>query len=84
MAVTLIIEDESQFVLLPNPTFKNADTSPFSAGPVAEATAILDRPDHIDMLFTDIGLRDDLQARLELAKVAVERRRSQNPSPDKP
>jgi CheY-like chemotaxis protein len=45
-----------------------------SASTNAEASAILEGDEHIDVLFTDLGLREDLQAGLELAKLAVERR----------
>ena len=45
-----------------------------SAAAVTQATAILEDVQPLDLLFTDIGLGDDLQAGLELARAAVERR----------
>ena len=74
MAVVLIIEDEAQVLLLAESYLQEHGHETFSASTVAEGLAILHRPDKIDVLFTDIGLRDDLQAGLELAKAAVEHR----------
>jgi two-component system cell cycle sensor histidine kinase/response regulator CckA len=74
MAVVLIVEDEAQVLLLAESYLQEHGHETFSAGTLAEASAILARPDKIDVLFTDIGLRDDLQAGLELAKTAVEHR----------
>lgn len=74
MAVVLIVEDEAQVLFLAKSYLEEHGHKAFSAGTVAEASAILDRPDKIDVLFTDIGLRDDLQAGLDLAKMAAARR----------
>jgi len=71
MAVVLIIEDEAQVLLLAESYLQEHGHETFSARTVAEGSAILARPDKIDVLFTDIGLRDDLQAGLELARAAV-------------
>jgi DNA-binding NtrC family response regulator len=71
MAIVLIVEDEAQVLLLAESYLQEHGHETFSASTVAEASAILERPDKIDVLFTDIGLRDDLQAGLELAKSAV-------------
>ncbi len=74
MAVVLIVEDEAQVLLLAESYLQEHGHETFSASTMAEASAILERPNKVDVLFTDLGLRDDLQAGLELAKAAVERR----------
>ena len=76
MAIVLIVEDEAQVLLLAESYLQEQGHETLSASAIAEASAILEGPDKIDVLFTDIGLRDDLQAGLELAKLAVERRPS--------
>jgi DNA-binding NtrC family response regulator len=73
MAVVLIVEDEPQVLVLAESYLQENGHQTFSASTLAEASAILERPDKIDVLFTDIGLRDDQQAGLELAKLAAER-----------
>ena len=45
-----------------------------SASSINEANAILEKDEQIDVLFTDIGLKDDHEAGLTLATAAVERR----------
>ena len=74
MAVVLIVEDEAQVLLLAGSYLQEHGHETLSASTIAEGSAILEGSDKIDVLFTDIGLRDDLQAGLELAKLAVEQR----------
>jgi CheY-like chemotaxis protein len=74
LAVVLIVEDEAQVLLLAQSYLEEHGHKTFSASTNAEASAILDGDEHIDVLFTDLGLRENLQAGLELAKLAVERR----------
>src|SRR5579863_8235005 len=78
MAIVLIVEDEALVLLLAESYLQEQGHETLSASTIAEASAILERPDKIDVLFTDIGLRDDLQAGLELAKSGVERRAGLN------
>jgi hypothetical protein len=70
----LIVEDEAQVLILAESCLQEHGHQTRSASTIPEASAILDGADKTDVLFTDIGLRDDLQAGLELAKLAVERR----------
>jgi CheY-like chemotaxis protein len=42
-----------------------------SASTVTEASALIEKNDKLDLLFTDIGLKDDLEAGLNLAVAAV-------------
>ena len=45
-----------------------------SASTIPEALALLDSKEPIDVLFTDIGLKGEIHASLELAKEAVKHR----------
>jgi CheY-like chemotaxis protein len=74
MAVVLVVEDEAQVLVLAESYLEEHGHRTFSAANVDQALAIIDGPEQIDVLFTDIGLNDNLQAGLELAKEAVERR----------
>ena len=73
MAAILIVEDEAQVLLLAESYLEENGHQTFSASTSAEALAILEGEQPIDVLFTDLGLREELQAGLELAKSAVER-----------
>ena len=74
MALVLIVEDEPQVLVLAESCLHEYGHRTLSASTVAEASAILEKDQEIEVLFTDLGLRDDTQAGLELAKQAVERR----------
>ena len=74
MAVVLIVEDEAQVLLLAESYLQEHGHETYSASTTAEALAILEQEPNIEILFTDLGLRDDPQAGLELAKSAKERR----------
>jgi DNA-binding NtrC family response regulator len=74
MALILIVEDEAQILILAESYLQEHGHQTLSASSLSEALAILDSEQPIDLLFTDLGLRDNLQAGLELAKQAVERR----------
>lgn len=76
MATILIVEDEVQVLVWAESYLQEHGHQTLTASTISEASAILDGPDKIDALFTDIGLRDDLEAGLKLAKVAIERRPS--------
>ncbi len=74
MAVVLIVEDEEQVRVLAESYLQEQGHQTVSAATAEEALAALDVTEHVDLLFTDIGLHGDLHAGLELAKQAVERR----------
>jgi DNA-binding NtrC family response regulator len=76
MAVVLIVEDDAQVLMLAESYLQEQGNRTFSACTVAEALAVMDNADKIDVLFTDIGLKGDLEAGLELAKQAVARQPS--------
>ena len=74
MAAILVVEDEAQVLLLAESYLEEHGHKTLSAATVTQATAIIEDDQPLDLLFTDIGLGDDLQAGLELARAAVERR----------
>ena len=75
MAVVLIVEDEEQVRVLAESYLQEQGHQTVSAATADEALAALEASEHVDLLFTDIGLHGDIQAGIELAKRAVERRR---------
>jgi DNA-binding response OmpR family regulator len=68
------VEDEVQVLILAESYLEEHGHKTLSAATVTQATAIIEDDQPLDLLFTDIGLGDDLQAGLELARAAVERR----------
>ena len=74
MAVVLIVEDKGLVRDFAGWCLADHGHQTLSASTVDEALAILDRVQHIDVLFTDIALKADIHAGLDLAKQAVERR----------
>jgi CheY-like chemotaxis protein len=74
MAVVLIVEDEVQVLVLTESYLQELGHKTLSAATAAEALAIIETEQAIDVLFIDIGLHDDLQAGLELAKTAAQSR----------
>jgi|SRR5580692_6421402 DNA-binding NtrC family response regulator len=76
MAVILIVEDEDQVRVLAESCLQEQGHQTVSAATAEEALALLDVTERVDLLFTDIGLHDDIRAGLDLAKQAVERRPS--------
>jgi len=66
MALVLIVEDEEQVRVLAESYLREQGHRTLSAG-------TKDTADGVDVLFADIGLRDDIQGGLHLAKEAVER-----------
>ena len=60
MSVVLIVEDETQVLILAESVLQEAGYETISASTVAEALAIVESPDQqIDLLFTDLGLGDE-------------------------
>ena len=74
MAVVLIVEDEIQVLVLTESCLQELSHKTLSAATAAEALAIIETEQAIDVLFIDIGLHSDLQAGLELAKKAAQSR----------
>jgi DNA-binding NtrC family response regulator len=72
MAVILVVEDEALILILATSYLEEQGHMTLTAGTLEQALALIDSDNEIDVLFTDIGLMDDPQAGLELAKQAVE------------
>ena len=72
MAVVLVVEDEDQVRVLAESYLQQHGHQTRSASTVPEALALLDSGELIDVRFTDIGLKGDIHAGLELAKEARE------------
>jgi CheY-like chemotaxis protein len=73
-ARVLIVEDEEQVRVLAESYLREQGHSTLSAATSVEALAALDVGDEIDLLFVDIGLRDDHYGGLNLAKEARQRK----------
>ena len=73
MAKVLIVEDEEQVRVLAESYLREQGHSTLSAATSTEALAVLGVADGVDLLFVDIGLRDDPHAGLNLAKEARQR-----------
>jgi DNA-binding NtrC family response regulator len=73
MAIILIVEDEDQVRVLAESYLREQGHQTVSAATAEEALAVFDVVERIDVLFTDIVLKGDVHAGLELAKKAVER-----------
>ncbi len=74
MARVLIVEDEEQVRVLAESYLREQGHHTLSAATTVVALAALDVADGVDLLFTDIGLHDDLHGGLNLAKDARRRR----------
>jgi two-component system cell cycle sensor histidine kinase/response regulator CckA len=74
MAAILIVEDETQVRVLTESYLRDQGHATLSAANIEEAMAVLELPQEIDLLFTDIGLQGDVQAGLTLSQRAIERR----------
>ena len=74
MAVVLIVEDEKQVRVLAESFLQEAGHETRSAGTTAEALAIIESDQQIDLLFIDMALLDGHEAGLELAQTATKAR----------
>jgi DNA-binding NtrC family response regulator len=73
MALVLIVEDEEQVRVLAESILQEHGHKTLSAGTTEQAIALLEGGDKVELLFTDLGLHEDLQAGLALAQEAVKR-----------
>jgi DNA-binding NtrC family response regulator len=79
MAVILVVEDEEQVRVMVESILIDIGHQTLSAATIAQALAVIQTDQPIDLLFTDIGLAPDVAAGLahpglELAQQAVELR----------
>jgi CheY-like chemotaxis protein len=73
MAVVLLVEDEEQVRVLAESYWEEQGHQVLSAGTPQGAIAILEKNPHVDLLFTDLDLKGDIHAGIELAKQAAGR-----------
>jgi DNA-binding NtrC family response regulator len=73
MAVVLIVEDEEPLRVLAESIIQDRGHTTLSASTLEQAIALLEGDQTVDLLFTDLGLHDDLQAGLTAAQEAVKR-----------
>ena len=71
MALIVIVEDEEQVRVLTESYLQEQGHRTLTASTKDEALAVLGVADGVDILFTDIGLKDEVIGGLELAKQAV-------------
>ena len=74
MAVVLVVEDEDQVRVLAESYLEEQGHQVLSAGTPAGALALLHQLPAVDLLFTDLDLKGDTHAGIELAKAAVKLR----------
>jgi CheY-like chemotaxis protein len=74
MATVLIVEDEDQVRVLAESYLREQGHQTVSAATAEEALAVFEVVDRIDVMFTDVILKGDLHAGLDMAKQAVGRR----------
>ena len=74
MAAILIVEDEAQVRVLAESYLREQGHQTLTAATMDEAVAVLDRSADIDLLLVDIELFGDVDAGLNLARRAVDRR----------
>jgi DNA-binding NtrC family response regulator len=73
MAVILIVEDDAVVLVLAESCLQEWGHETLSAATITEASTLLETAAKIDVLFTDIGLKDDLEAGLKLAAEAAQK-----------
>ena len=73
MAIVLLVEDEEQVRVLAQSYLEEHGHQVLSAGTPDGAMAILQRTAHVDLLFTDIDLKDVIASGIELAQDALVR-----------
>lgn len=74
MAIILLLEDEDQVRVLAESYLEEQGHKVLTAATTDGGLAILKSEQPIDLLFTDIGLKEELHGGIELARQAVEMR----------
>jgi CheY-like chemotaxis protein len=67
MATVLIVEDDDQVRLLAQSYLEEHGHRVLSAGTPGGAIAVLKKTDHVDVLFTDLDLKSEIAAGIDLA-----------------
>jgi CheY-like chemotaxis protein len=73
MAVVLLVEDEEQVRVLAESYLEEQGHKVLSAGTPQGAIALLETTPHVDLLFTDLDLKGNIEAGIELAHDAIKR-----------
>jgi CheY-like chemotaxis protein len=73
MAVVLLVEDEEQVRVLAESYLEEQGHKVLSAGSPQGAIALLEKTPHVDLLFTDLDLKGNIEAGIELAHDAIKR-----------
>ncbi len=73
MAIVLLVEDEEQVRVLAESYLEEQGHQVLSAGSPQGAIALLEKTPHVDVLFTDIDLKGDIAAGINLARDALPR-----------
>ncbi len=73
MAIVLLVEDEEQVRVLAESYLEEQGHQVLSAGSPQGAIALLEKASHVDVLFTDIDLKGDIAAGINLARDALPR-----------
>lgn len=74
MAVVLIVEDDEQVRMLAESVLQEAGHQTSSASTTAEAKAVLESDEKIDLLFVDLSLLEHQEEGLEIAEAAAKLR----------
>jgi DNA-binding NtrC family response regulator len=74
MAVVLIVEDDEQVRVLAEAIIRELGYETLTAATAEQALALVGERSDIDVLFTDIGLQQDAEAGLQLAKDVAARK----------
>jgi CheY-like chemotaxis protein len=71
MATVLLVEGDDQVRVLAESYLEEQGHDVLSAGSAPGALAIIDKISQLDLLFTDVDLKDEIAAGIELAQQAV-------------
>jgi CheY-like chemotaxis protein len=74
MATVLLVEGDDQVRALAESYLEEQGHDVLSAGSAPGALALLDKTSQVDLLFTDVDLKDEIAAGIELAQQAVKRK----------
>jgi DNA-binding NtrC family response regulator len=74
MASVLVVEDETQVLVLAESVLREAGHDTTSASTLAEAKAIIDSDQELDLVFTDLGLGDQSEAGIAVGEAVVKKR----------
>jgi CheY-like chemotaxis protein len=74
MATVLIVEDEAVVLILAEAVVQDAGHDTLTATSVVEATSIIESDQAFDIVFTDVGLRDEWDGGLQIGILLRNRR----------